>query len=324
MDNTHPQPVIIFEGPDGAGKTTFAHHVAQLIGGRYVHLGPLREVKDLGRIYVEAMLPALLGYQPVVMDRAWFSEIPYGKVFRGGHFRNDLTVDAMLERLVHMCRGAVIYCHTDNRNLIKSFESRAKDEYLDRADQVLAVAREYRLRMSETSLHRIDYDYTSTPINVVIDELLAMTVFNRDLNHKVAWESTGNIGAQTLLVGESYASQRREDTLFQRPFVSFARNGCSYWLTRQLLTHGISEDELCWVNQDQGHNTIVELVTTMPNLKTIIALGAVAHQAIEPLRPFLESLSVTVLHARHPQHHRRFKSNEPYDLINFIKTDRGS
>ena len=77
--------LTIFEGPDGGGKTTAAEKYAKETGAQYVHFGPLPHVKDsLARVYVEAMMPAILGLQDVVFDRSWLSEIPYGTAFRGG------------------------------------------------------------------------------------------------------------------------------------------------------------------------------------------------------------------------------------------------
>ena len=61
--------LTIFEGPDGSGKSTAAQAYAEATKAKYVHFPALPQVdKSLGRIYVEAMLPALLGYQDVVFD----------------------------------------------------------------------------------------------------------------------------------------------------------------------------------------------------------------------------------------------------------------
>ena len=41
---TLSRELTIFEGPDGAGKTTLAKAYAELTGARYVHFGPLPRV----------------------------------------------------------------------------------------------------------------------------------------------------------------------------------------------------------------------------------------------------------------------------------------
>lgn len=317
---THSQPVIILEGPDGAGKTTLAYQLAEMLDARYVHLGPMASVKDVSRIYVEAMLPAIQGYQPVVMDRAWFSEAPYGAVFREGKLRNDLVIDAMLERIVLACTGAVIYCNTDPKRLVESFTSRKGEEYLDRADQLLDVARRYRERMGQSTLHMVSYDYTKGHTRDVIGELGGCLELQDP--HKVCWKSAGNLGAKVLLVGECFTSHKNHDTLLQRPFVSFNRNGSSYWLTRHLQAAGIFEDQLCWINQDQGLETIADLICHMGELKHVVCLGAEATKTINGNAIFVNGLSdvgVKIHDVPHPQHHRRFKHHEPYPLIDIIK-----
>src|SRR3546814_15272272 len=47
--------ITIFEGPDGAGKSTLAQEYAQLTNARYVHHGPYKQVGDgPGRMSVES------------------------------------------------------------------------------------------------------------------------------------------------------------------------------------------------------------------------------------------------------------------------------
>ena len=313
------KPVIILEGPDGAGKTTLAHKLADRLGARYVHLGPMTNVKDLGRIYVEAMLPAIQGYQTVIMDRAWFSEEPYGTVFREGKLRNDSVIDAMLERLVLSCTGVVIYCDTDPKRLVESFTSRKGQEYLDRADQMLAVARAYRDRMGRTELSMFRYDYASDDVDSITQSLK----FQLDLQspHYADWESTGNLNGSVLLVGEGYTDHQNTDNLLQRPFVSFARNGSSYWLTRQLQVGEIPERELCWINQDRDPAIVYDLLSAMfGNLKLVACLGAEASKTMDKnFASELRERGIRMVNLPHPQHHRRFKHHEPYPLIDIIK-----
>src|SRR5882757_4772670 len=100
--------LTIFEGPDGSGKTTAAKAFAAEMGARYVHLPQFKRVTTgLPRMYLEAMLPALLGYQDVVMDRCWLSEVPYGRVFRDGADRVGEISRHMLER-VALRAGALV------------------------------------------------------------------------------------------------------------------------------------------------------------------------------------------------------------------------
>ena len=98
--------LTIFEGCDGSGKTTAAREFAEQTGAKYVHFHNLPRIKKgLGRMYVEAMLPALLGYQEVVFDRSWLSETPYGEAFREG--RDAGTVGDALWRVSRAVRTSV-------------------------------------------------------------------------------------------------------------------------------------------------------------------------------------------------------------------------
>src|SRR4051812_18522188 len=108
-NGTHSKRLVILEGPDGAGKTTLAEQLGRR-GWLVVHLGPFLQVDDdLARLYVEAMMPAILGHADVVLDRCWLSEIPYGLVMRDGDDRLGWQ-RRLLERLALRCRATVIRC----------------------------------------------------------------------------------------------------------------------------------------------------------------------------------------------------------------------
>jgi hypothetical protein len=79
--------IIIFEGPDGAGKTTLAKAVALRLGAAYTHHGPYPEISngvDLAIVYKDSLYDALLRGKDLVLDRCWISETPYGIAFRDG------------------------------------------------------------------------------------------------------------------------------------------------------------------------------------------------------------------------------------------------
>lgn len=63
--------MIVVEGPDGSGKTTLAHRLAQLRGLRYEHAGPPEEGIDHVRWYLDRT-------GPYVWDRFHLGEETYG------------------------------------------------------------------------------------------------------------------------------------------------------------------------------------------------------------------------------------------------------
>jgi len=305
-DGRRSQPVTIFEGPDGAGKTTLARAYAAATGARYVHLGPFPLVtRGLGRLYAEAIMPAVLGYQSVVLDRCWVSEVPYGQAFRGGADRLGVAGRRMLDRLLWRCGPAYVSCLPSRETCLAAWQARKGDEYLTHADQLLAVWEWYdHVRHPALALQ---YDYTTMTIDRAIEMLQGVV---RAPAHPVGCASAGHAGARVLLVGEAFAEPKDHDPLNQWPFASFSRAGCSAWLTQQLEAAGISEHELCWVNADQ----IDWLYPAILDGKKIVALGTETARRIDG-----STLARYDCVVYHPQAWARFHVAEPYPLIPILR-----
>lgn len=78
-------PIIVFEGPDGAGKTTLALALKKHIGARYIHLTyRFRNKMDVYHYAAIRLAAHLSQHQPVIIDRWWPSEILYAEAYRGG------------------------------------------------------------------------------------------------------------------------------------------------------------------------------------------------------------------------------------------------
>lgn len=286
--------LTIFEGPDGGGKSTLAKAYAEVASARYVHFPALPRVnKGLARMYVEAMLPALLGYQDVVFDRSWYSEDPYGTVFREGQDRLGAETVRMLERLALRCGAVVVYCMPDVEVVKQNYRSRKHLEMLDNEDQLQAVYDIYCEQ--KPSLPVLDSDYTIAHLNDLIDRVKSV---KRPSNHPLGILSAGNLDAAVVLVGQDFAERKDQDAFYQWPFASFDRSGCSHWLTQQLISAGVSEHDLMWVNSDQNLSIIG------PH-QTVIAMGDKAHN--ECAKAGIAHISVP-----HPQYAKRF--NRGYNL----------
>lgn len=301
------QPITIFEGPDGSGKTTAAKEFAARTGARYVHFASLPSVKDgLARMYVEAMLPAVLGYQPVVLDRSWLSEMPYSVAYREGTERLDKIDIRMIERLAMRCGAVVVQCRNGWEEVKSSFESRSAIEMLDNVDQLRNVYNYYG--MVQTHLPTTTYNYRSSDdFNGSITAKFIMSVDDkRYRQHMTNILSAGNADGLTALVGESFANHKNHDAFYQWPFASFSDIGCSRWLTEQLDAFCVPESALLWINADQDLNCLKELKAR------IIALGTVAAEA-------LLKAGIPHQHVQHPQAWKRFNSRQRYPLIDLIK-----
>ncbi len=294
--------LTIFEGPDGAGKSTAAQRYAELTGARYVHFPALPHVgKNLGRMYVEAMVPALLGYQDVVFDRCWLSELPYGIAFRNGVDRLGHASRRMLERLAMRCGAVVVHCDPGWETVRRNYLGRRESELLENEAQLNDVFSIYQI--TQTHLPWLTYDYQTRDVNA---NLVAELDSLRMCHHPLGANTAGNLEAKVAIVGDVFAERKDCDAWYQWPFASFSGAGCSQWLTEALQEWGIGEHKLLWLNSDMD----LELLTQRPY--KIVALG---EKAVAEL--YRHKLSGSAV--EHPQYWKRFKKNEPYPLTLWLK-----
>jgi len=318
-------PLIILEGGDCAGKTTLANTLRKrLPNASYVHYSDMAPVKrSLPRMYTEGMLPAVIGHRPVIMDRCWLSEEPYCRVFRPDETpRLDDADTRMLERLALTCRPLVIYCDPGWKTVEPLFKERkaAKPaaEYLDSADQLKHVREWYHKTMRRSHLPIVRYDWTSKAAPDFVDALVQrISDFYEDLLRLENIKGVGGTYATTLVVGDEFAKHQEFDPHYQWPFASFSNVGCSRWLATQMDKYHIPEGKLWWVNQDQlDHDSAVaDILDAIPTISSIACLGAKARDRVNELLANPEY----IYHFNHPQHHKRFHSDEPYPLLDFLK-----
>ena len=299
--------IIIFEGVDGAGKTTAAKRCAAHFSAAYVHCGVFQGVTHgLARLYVEAMLPALQGYQDVVLDRSWFSEAIYGQVCRNNKDRLGPDVVRMLNRLAWRCGAVVVWCQPPWKTVKASYCARRRVEYVLDLKQLRQVYLSYKMSSSQKDqLLGLDYNYVeSQSVVPQLGKLLQTTA-----GHPLAVRSAGNWRASVCLVGEGFTAVTERDSSYQVPFVSFVKAGCSLWLTAQLREAGIPEAELCWVNANQP----LELLP-WAQFKLVVALGGVADQ-------ILTNRGITHTLIPHPQYWKRFHAKQPYPLVLLLQKE---
>lgn len=146
--------ILIFEGPDGAGKSTLAAKVAEQIGTRVVHHGPYPEVTDgldLAKIYRDSMAEP----GDVVLDRCWISEKPYGIAFRGGADRLNNGLNRYLDKCAFKFAGyvRVFLCMPSWETVKKNYLARRGKEYLDSLAQLRLVYDYYRNENLSDTLH---------------------------------------------------------------------------------------------------------------------------------------------------------------------------
>ncbi len=307
--------VTIFEGCDGSGKSTAAAAYAKATNARLVHLGPFPRVgSGLGRMYAEAMMPAVLGLQDVVLDRSWLSEPIYGAVFREGEDRIGNGSQRMLERLALRCGAVVVWCDPGLAQVKVTYEARHTSEVLNgkRVD-FGNLARVHSLyEEASTDLPEVYYNYMLDQQPSTMHWLINQVTARRNPCHPVGLLSAGNWDAKTVIVGQEFAYHKNQDPLYQWPFASFSQDGCSQWLAQQLDIVERSEADLLWVNADQML-TGIHLVG-----RKIISLGEEAGLKIDAQGKALKIEDNTFIKVPHPQFWKRFHAGKTYPLLRHL------
>lgn len=298
--------VTIFEGPDGAGKSTLIaawqrrleakHGIAARISAH----GPYLGLTDIAPHYLRDCVAALRGGQ-VLMDRSWLSEPIYGPIARG---KNRLTVASrrMLERAALGAGALVVRCLPPFETCRGNYLARKHLEYLPDDSTLKAVWEAYARENVWATFQTLTYDYTRESSKIAFTDMAEHLRRGKNAGPGVGRFSSG----VTLLVGEQVSEATAAADF---PFISDDPTGCTAWLSQRLEEWGVPESALYWVNALTARGTATAGGTWLALLapKRVIALGAVAQQwCLEHSLPF-EAIP-------HPQYWRRFNSSQPYPL----------
>lgn len=273
--------ITIFEGVDGAGKTTVAERYAKATGAKYIafkeypHMGP-----GYSRMYLEAMLPAIMGWEDIVFDRSWLSEWPYADAYRNGQRRLTLHAQRVLERVALRCQTCVVLCNPGIDAVEASYKQRQQDEMLKSIDQVRQVYNAYFY--PHTALPIVGYDYTLYSQEEGDIHLLSGIMKSRTQPIKAQVLVVGTRRA-VLIVAGKYRHPVAECNLHTPiPFTDFNEAGQLSSLTSLLEETRVGEHKIMWVDTSWEHS--LELLGEYPK-SFVLALDEDATRLALQTRP---------------------------------------
>ena len=245
-------PIYIIEGPDGSGKTTIGQAMAECMGAHYMHL-TYRFRCDMFNYHTAAIEKAirLSATQPVIIDRWWPSELIYAQAFRGGS--KWPMMGRMLDRVALKHGATYVMCVPTD-----------EDRYFSRFDELKATGREMFDTMSSVYGQYVDllksmenrHDVVHYSIDADgqhMDEFIEGLIVDGEANVNAIDESwrdnkvrcvSGNMNANTLIVGNSRNTYRRE--MWPYHGKSTANND---WTTAFSVTP-LSESGMAWSTSD--------------------------------------------------------------------------
>lgn len=298
--------MLIFEGADGAGKTTLINALKEQVPNAIVAShGPYPDLSS-NQLF-EQYFDLMVAHQQksLIFDRSWLSEGIYGSVIR----KNCRLDDSQLRMLERACLGMPctwVFCEAPSRIQFQNWQT--SDQYVESPvlfNEIRDRYRQAKALFNHTAHKVISYNYAEDKQ----EEMLSMLVWALQLENP--GPGAGNFQSRTILIlGDQVNSKAGVPGW---PFISKSRQGCSHWLAQQLEHDNIEESELYWVNvndpkskwpADHKPKWLEKLAP-----RKVIALGDRAKEIL-----YHYDWDVPVYAIPHPQYHKRFNSKIKYLL----------
>lgn len=143
--------MIIIVGPDGSGKSTLAKQLSAQTGYPIQHRSKPKDQAEKDAMMTMYMDLARTG-KNVILDRAWYCEMVYGKVMRDKSYISTEQMHELEELLAANGGGLIIHCTDTIENLWKRCSERGED-YIKNINDLAAIKMEYGWIMNHVPHH---------------------------------------------------------------------------------------------------------------------------------------------------------------------------
>ena len=144
--------IYVLEGPDGAGKTTLARHIADITKGSILHCSYNNDI-NIEEYHNETIQAAkrLSKFGAIIIDRWALSEFIYGTIFRDGPSYDT-------EKLLNDYKDDItyIYCRNDFATINHLHNKINREELFEDMTEVVRLYDEYMLF---TNINWIEYNF---------------------------------------------------------------------------------------------------------------------------------------------------------------------
>lgn len=133
--------IVILEGVDCVGKTTFAQELAKKTGYEIVK-GSSFEIANLGQDGMFEHMMSLLDKKNIIIDRFFYSNLVYGYLYK--YPMMNLNQYFELSKKLNKT-GLVVYLHTNQFIIKERMENRGDD--MIKSDEIVRILERYDITM---------------------------------------------------------------------------------------------------------------------------------------------------------------------------------
>jgi len=325
--------LVIVDGPDGGGKTTFINQLVDHYGFETLYHDQVQlkngvPIPSVGKFetYTQVVRDARRRGRNFVIDRFYLTEIIYGQVMRNGDIFGPHR-RVLIERFLRSLSAKTVICLPGLDQVQHNWAEKRKlpwdmvkktGDYVDRLEKITSI---YRLFSEEVDKNweLIGYNYNAKPTDEAgYDRVIEQVMTNP---RRLPYQVIGDPFAKFLIVGEQINHKRQS---FGLPFYSQEADSSSAYLTKAIVEAGLSERQLAFVNavtpagqvtdrhrhrhrrKSSGHRNLRTVVKALPQFQRCVALGKTAARVCsEQNLPYIE--------VPHPSFWKKFRHHDLHD-----------